>query len=487
MWRPRWSERVSAAAADRRRHHQPRAHGGEDQSQLRARPDHLRHRCEPGGRRGVEPDVGCRARPVRGQRAQGVRQDPRRLSQRRNQEDAGCRYRPHATTAFKIDWAGYTPPKPTARHATFKSYELAELVPYIDWTPFFQTWELHGKYPAHLRGQRGRPRGQEAVRRCAGHAEALVAEKWLTANAVIGFWPANAVGDDIELYADDARKSRLATLHTLRQQMARENRSRPRQHGARRFHRAQRDRARRLHRRLRRHVRHRRGRGAGPLHRQDRRLRPHHAEGAGRPAGRGLRRAHARARAPRVLGLRAGRENSTSEELIAEQYRGIRPAPGYPAQPDHTEKATIFRAARREKPGRHHSSPRASPCGRARPSPASISPIPESHYFGVGKVERDQVEDYARRKGWSVEEAERWLGPVLNYERAPASVARSAMRGVRPLAWRSGSNERARGPTPVAATRLGKSERRGRVLPRRCSLCFDGPMTWPMLRVPRRP
>ena len=116
--------------------------------------------------------------------------------------------------------------------------------------------------------------------------------------------------------------------------------------------------------------------------------------------------------APRARGCR-------NEELIAEQYRGIRPAPGYPAQPDHTEKATIFRLLDAERQGRHpaHRELRhVAGRGRLRP----LFRPPESHYFGVGKVERDQVEDYAARKGWSVEEAERWLGPVLNYDPKPA-------------------------------------------------------------------
>ena len=127
--------------------------------------------------------------------------------------------------SFKIDWSGYTPPKPTFLGTrAFTSYALAELVPYIDWTPFFQTWELTGQYPRILEDNMVGPEAQKLFNDAQAMLKRMVAEKWLTANAVIGFWPANAVGDDIELYADDTRSKQLATLYTLRQQIARENR-----------------------------------------------------------------------------------------------------------------------------------------------------------------------------------------------------------------------------------------------------------------------
>ena len=112
--------------------------------------------------------------------------------------------------------------------------------------------------------------------------------------------------------------------------------------------------------------------------------------------------------------------SSPSEDLIVEKYRGIRPAPGYPAQPDHTEKATLFQLARCRGTGRHPAHRELRHVARRCRCPASTSPHPDSHYFGVGKVERDQVEDYARRKGWTIAECERWLAPVLNYDPAPA-------------------------------------------------------------------
>ena len=188
----------------------------------------------------------------------------------------------------------------------FKSYKLAELVPYIDWTPFFQTWELAGQVSAHPRGQRGRPGGQEAVRRRAGHAQAHgggeVADRQRRDRLLAGQC---ASATTSSCSPTTTRKTRLAMLHTLRQQMARENRRDRANTALADFVAPKETRARRLRRRVRRHGRHRRGRGAGAPHRQDRRLRPHHAEGAGRPPGGGVRRAHARARAPRVLGLRA--------------------------------------------------------------------------------------------------------------------------------------------------------------------------------------
>ena len=126
---------------------------------------------------------------------------------------------------FKVDWTSYNPPKPAfVGTRTFTSYDLAELVPYIDWTPFFPTWELVGRYPRILSDNVVGPEARKLFDDAQAMLKRLVAEKWLTANAVIGFWPANAVGDDIALYADDAAPRQLCVLHTLRQQMAREDR-----------------------------------------------------------------------------------------------------------------------------------------------------------------------------------------------------------------------------------------------------------------------
>jgi 5-methyltetrahydrofolate--homocysteine methyltransferase len=324
--------------------------------------------------------------------------------------------------AYKIDWEGYAPPRPTFLGTrVFAGYDLAELVPYIDWSPFFATWELAGKYPRILQDNVVGPEAKKLFDDAQAMLKRLVAERWLTANAVIGFWPANAVGDDIALYADDARRRPLGVLHTLRQQMARENRTdrantaladfvAPRETGLADYLGAFAVTA-----------------GIGEAEALSARIDRTDDYGrimlkalADRLAEAFAERMHERVR--RELWGYAPREKLTNEELIAEAYRGIRPAPGYPAQPDHTEKGTIFRLLDAEA----QAGIRLTESFAMWPG-ASVSGLyfshPECHYFGVGKVERDQVEDYALRKGWTVAEAERWLAPVLNYE---PKLARSA-------------------------------------------------------------
>jgi 5-methyltetrahydrofolate--homocysteine methyltransferase len=323
---------------------------------------------------------------------------------------------------FKIAWTGYLPPRPElVGTRTFIGYDLARLVPFIDWTPFFSTWELAGKYPRILED---RTVGAEAKRLYADAQEMLTRlteEKWLTANAVIGIWPANAVGDDIELYADATRTTRVGVLHTLRQQMLRSNRRdrantaladfiAPKASGLADFI------------------------GAFAV-----------TAGIGEEAALNARIAlsddygrimlkaladrlveafaeHLHMRVRREFWGYAPDETLDADALIAEKYRGIRPAPGYPAQPDHTEKATVFRLLDAEA----KTGIRLTESFAMWPA-AAVSGLyfshPQSHYFGVGKVERDQVADYALRKGWSVAEAERWLAPVLNYEPRPARSA----------------------------------------------------------------
>ena len=333
---------------------------------------------------------------------------------------------------FKIDWSGYTPPKPKlVGTRAFKSYKLAELVPYIDWTPFFQTWELQGKYPRILEDNVVGGEAKKLFADAQAMLKRLVAEKWLTANAVVGFWPANAIGDDIELYADDERAARGWRCCTrCASRWARDGQARARQHGARRLRGAEGDGACRLRRRVRRHDRHRRGRGAGAPHRQDRRLRAHHAQGAGRPPGGGLRRAHARARAARAVGLCAEGE---AHERGADRGEVSRHPPGArlsgPARPHREGAPSSACSTRRRQAGIKLTESFAMWPG------AAVSGLyfshPDSHYFGVGKVERDQVEDYAARKGWSVEEAERWLGPGAQL-RSQARPQRGGLIGSMP-------------------------------------------------------
>jgi 5-methyltetrahydrofolate--homocysteine methyltransferase len=317
---------------------------------------------------------------------------------------------------FKIDWSGYTPlvPKLIGTRA-FKSYKLAELVPYIDWTPFFQTWELQGKYPRIFEDNVVGPEAKKLFDDAQAMLKRLVAEKWLTANGVIGLWPANAIGDDIELFADEARKTRLAMLHTLRQQMARENRTdrantaladfiAPKESGCADYIGAFAVTT-----------------GIGEAEALARHIDATDDYGrimlkalADRLAEAFAERMHERVRSE-FWGYAPG-EKLSAAAMIAEEYRGIRPAPGYPAQPDHTEKGTIFRLLDAEKAAGIKLTESFAMWPGSAVSGLYFS-HPESHYFGVGKVERDQVEDYARRKGWTIEEAERWLSPVLNYDR----------------------------------------------------------------------
>ena len=314
---------------------------------------------------------------------------------------------------LKLDWAVYTPPKPTfLATRAFKAYDLAELARYIDWTPFFHAWELKGTFPRILDDDKY----GEAARNLYDDARAmlkqLIDEKWLTANGAVGFWSANSLGDDIELYADDRRTKRIAVLHTLRQQMARDG-SRanlaladfvaPKETGfadyvgsfavtagigeeevARRFERANDDYSKIMIKAL-----------------------------ADRLAEAFAEALHEKVR--RELWAYAPGEKLSNEQLIAEDYAGIRPAPGYPAQPDHTEKGTLFALLDAEKAAGIKLTESYAMWPAAAVSGLYFS-HPESRYFGVGKIGRDQVADYAGRKGWSIEETERWLGTILNYD-----------------------------------------------------------------------
>ena len=312
-----------------------------------------------------------------------------------------------------LDFASYTAPVPTFLGTrVFSDYDLAELVPYIDWTPFFQSWELAGHYPAILDD----PKVGIAARALYDDArkmlDRIVTEKWLTARAVVGFWPAGAVGDDIVLFADEGRSAERATLHTLRQQMAkREGRTNlaladfiaPTSTGVPDYI----------------------GgfcvsTGFGEQERSDAFKAANDDYSsillkalADRLAEAFAERMHERVR--REFWAYAPDERLENESLIQEAYRGIRPAPGYPAQPDHTEKAILFNLLdATAEIGVELTESFAMWPG------AAVSGLyfahPEAAYFGVGRIERDQVEDYAARKGMSVEEAERWLAPVLNYD-----------------------------------------------------------------------
>ncbi|KAA5599869.1 methionine synthase [Blastochloris sulfoviridis] len=316
-------------------------------------------------------------------------------------------------TPFRPDFAGYAPPRPGFLGTrVFEDYDIAALVPVIDWTPFFHAWDLKGRYPAILDDAKVGPAARALFSDAKAMLATIVAEKWLTTKAVVGFWPANRIDDDIMLFRDDTRYLPLATLHTLRQQIARRDETRA--------HTALADFVAPLESGLPDYV----GgfvvtAGLGEEARSNAFKAAHDDYSsimlkalADRLAEAFAEHLHLRVR--RELWGYAADEALSPEDIVAERYRGIRPAPGYPAQPDHTEKATLFELLGAERIGvtlteSFAMSPAASVCGL-------YLAHPEAHYFGVARIERDQVEDYARRKGWSVEEAERWLAPVLAYQ-----------------------------------------------------------------------
>ena len=322
--------------------------------------------------------------------------------------------------ALKLDWKGYRPPKPAFLGTrTFDAYPLAELAERIDWTPFFQSWELTGRYPAILDDATVGAAARNLFADAEAMLKKMIAEKWLTAKAVVGFWPANALGDDIVVWTDETRTKERARFHALRQQQAKDA-ARPNMalsdliapvesgvadyigafavtagHGedevAKRFVAAHDDYSAILSKAL-----------------------------ADRLAEAFAERLHERVR--KEFWGYAPDEALSNDDMIAEKYRGIRPAPGYPAQPDHTEKATLFRLLDAER----EAGIRLTESFAMWPG-AAVSGLyfshPQSAYFGIGKIERDQVEDYAARKGMSVAEAERWLAPILNYDPRAAAAA----------------------------------------------------------------
>jgi 5-methyltetrahydrofolate--homocysteine methyltransferase len=314
---------------------------------------------------------------------------------------------------FRCDWAAYQPPQPKQPGVSvFDDYDLAVLRPYIDWTPFFQAWELAGHYPAILTDAVVGSQASELFRDAQAMLDRIIDEKWLTARAVIGLWPAANIGDDVEVYTDASRTERLATLHSLRQQADK------------------------------------------PIERPNLCLadfiapkefgKPDWIGGFAVTAGIGIEphlarfeadhddyssiilkaladrlaeafAEHMHERVRRELWGFASSEALANDDLIAEKYRGIRPAPGYPACPDHTEKTTLFTLL-----------DATGNTGIELTEGFSMYPAaavsgwyyshPDSQYFVVGRLTREQVEDYARRKGWHLAEAERWLASNLDYD-----------------------------------------------------------------------
>jgi len=322
---------------------------------------------------------------------------------------------------FRIDWDAAPPPaKPTFTGTrAFGPYDLENLATFIDWTPFFSTWELAGRYPDILEDEVVGEAARDLWRDAQAMLKQILEEKWFEARGVVGFWPAQSDGDDIVVYAGEDRREEIARLHTLRQQMAKSTDKAnlaladfiapiggpadwiggfavTAGHGeleiARRFKEAGDDYSAILATAL-----------------------------ADRLAEAFAEALHHRVRTE--LWGYAPQEDHDIDRLIGEKYQGIRPAPGYPAQPDHTEKATLFRLL-----------DATAQTGIvltesfAMTPPAAVSGLylshPDSHYFGVGRIDRDQVADYARRKGWDLAVAERWLAPILSYD--PNGEARGA-------------------------------------------------------------
>ncbi|MBL7793104.1 MAG: methionine synthase [Saprospiraceae bacterium] len=314
---------------------------------------------------------------------------------------------------LRLDWAQYEPPKPAHPGVTaFEDYPLEELVDYIDWTPFFSSWQLAGKFPAifddAIVGKEARKLYDDArslLRR-------IVDEKWLTASAVIGLFPANSAGDDIEIYSDDSRSAVRATLHHLRQQVQKtagqpnyclSDFVAPKDSGQADYIGAFAVTA-----------------GIGIekwIEQFERDHDDYHAimtkALADRLAEALAERLHERVRCE--FWAYAADEHLANEALIDEQYRGIRPAPGYPACPEHTEKRTLWKLLDVE-----------ARTGMILTESFAMYPAasvsgwylahPKAAYFGLGQIGKDQVADYASRKGMNLPTAERWLAPVLNYD-----------------------------------------------------------------------
>jgi 5-methyltetrahydrofolate--homocysteine methyltransferase len=309
-----------------------------------------------------------------------------------------------------IDWQSVAPPKPAFLGArTLDDYPLEELVERIDWTPFFATWELRGHFPEILDDARVGPTARSLHADAVALLQRIVEGRLLRASASFAFWPANSAGDDIELYTDETRREVLAVVHTLRQQMVKPP-GRPNLALA--------DFTAPKSTRLADHIGGfvvTAGHGLGKLAADFEAAHDDYSSIlakalADRLAEAFAERLHERVR--REFWGYAANEALDNDALIGERYQGIRPAPGYPACPDHTEKGTLLALLESEE----RAGVRLTESFAMIPG-AAVSGYyfwhPEAHYFGLGRIGRDQLEDYARRKGMTVDEAARWLAPNL--------------------------------------------------------------------------
>lgn len=315
--------------------------------------------------------------------------------------------------ATKIDWSKTDIIKPSFLGTkVFHDYPLQDLLPRIDWTPFFRSWQLAGKFPNILEDEVVGETAQKLYQDAQSMLKTIVEEKWLTARGVIGFFPANSVGDDIELFNDDTRTETLCHLHNLRQQ---------KQTRDGKFNYCLSD-------------------FIAPKETQLKDYIGGFAVTAGIGIDEHVKAFEAKhddynaillkALADRLAEAFAERmhelvrkdywgyvphEDLDNESLISEKYQGIRPAPGYPACPDHTEKGTLWNLLQPDQAIGLNITEHFAMYPTAAVSGWYFA-HPEARYFGVGKIEKDQVSDYAQRKGWDLETAEKWLAPSLSYD-----------------------------------------------------------------------
>jgi 5-methyltetrahydrofolate--homocysteine methyltransferase len=314
--------------------------------------------------------------------------------------------------ALKPDWTAYVPPAPAfIGLKAFHDYPLAEIAERIDWTPFFQAWELHGRYPKILTDAVVGEEAKKLFVDAQAMLKRIIDEKWLEARAVIGLFPANSVGDDIEIYADESRGKVAMTYHTLRQQaekspgkpnLALADFVAPKESGVKDYLGGFAVTA-----------------GIGIDAHVAAFERNHDDYSAIMLKALADRLAEAFAelmhqRVRREFWGYAQDEALSNEDMIAEKYRGIRPAQGYPACPEHTEKGPLFELLQAPE----NAGITITESFAMLPT-AAVSGFyfahPDSTYFALGKIGRDQVEDYAQRKGWDMATAERWLAPALGY------------------------------------------------------------------------
>ncbi len=349
--------------------------------------------------------------------SQGIREEYEKLREDHAKRTSTKKYLSIAdarANKVDIDWAATEITKPAKPGLTvIEDMDLTVLRDYIDWGPFFITWEMSGKYPDILEDKKYGEEARKLFKDANELLDRIIDEKLLKAKGVVGLFPANSVGDDIELYADESREKVVSTWHTLRQQAEK--------------------RAGEPNRALADYIA---PKDSGKvdyiggfcvttgleIDKLVKEFEDNHDDYgsimtkalADRLAEAFAEYLHARTR--KEYWAYAADEKLDNEALIREKYQGIRPAPGYPAQPDHTEKPPLFDLLDATK----HTGVTLTEANAMFPA-ASVSGIyfahPDAKYFGLGNIGKDQVEDYAKRKGMDLEDMEKWLGPNLNYDR----------------------------------------------------------------------